>query len=35
VKGFLPMRHIYVQNEELKMKTIAKVAVRTSKQVAH
>lgn len=34
VKGFLPMRHIYVQNEELKMKTIAKVAVRTSKQVA-
>lgn len=33
LKGFLPMRHIYVQNEELKMKTIAKVAVRTSKQV--
>lgn len=34
MKGFLPMQHIYVQNEELKLKTIAKVAVRTSKQVA-
>lgn len=35
LKGFLPMRHIYVQHEELKLKTIAKVAVRTSKQVAN
>lgn len=34
LKGFLPMRHIYVQHEELKLKTIAKVSVRTSKQVA-
>lgn len=34
MKGFLPMQHIYVQNEELKLKTIAKVAVRTSKQMA-
>jgi hypothetical protein len=34
VQGFLPMRHIYVQDEQLKIKTIAKVAVRTRKVVA-